>query len=68
MTKIQHLENSIHPATNVGRVLISMGVQALIQKGSISSEISKGHMWGNFGIRGPYGPYRALAAIPFMGE
>ena len=48
--KIQNSENSIRSAQNVGRVLFSMGVQALIQKWSILTTISKGHVswefWG----------------------
>ena len=55
MAKIQNSKNPIRSAQNVGRVLISMGAQALIQKGPIWAKNCEGHIFGEFWGPGPAG-------------
>ena len=67
MDKIQKSQNQIRYSQNVGKVPISMGAQAIIQKGPFGAKICWGLFLGNFGSGAHMGPIGALAAIPFKG-
>ena len=66
MTKIPYSKNPIRSAQNVGRVLTSQGVQALIQKGSILAKISKGHILGKIWSPGPIWALLGPCCYPFQ--